>query len=129
MGTTWLARLALIPTVLVGLAPHAASAAAQKGLVAGKVVWVRVDPAQPNTLYAGVDGMLTLIKRSTDGGASWQFLPTGAPRSDYWRGCDDRADPPIIALGGHDLYTLYDFTTDPVCRTGEGAVAAKAASG
>jgi hypothetical protein len=115
--------------LFAGLAPRPAVLAAGPQPITGKAVWLRVDPLQPNTLYVGIDGVHTLIKQSADGGATWQFLPTGAPRSNYWSNCNDRAEAPIIAHGSHDLYTYYAYTTDPVCRTGQEGVVRSADGG
>ncbi|MDB5059169.1 MAG: Ig domain protein group 1 domain protein [Chloroflexi bacterium] len=100
-----------------GLRPdRVAATQAGVGSSSGKVYWLRVDPAQPKVLFAGVTG--DLIKRSSDGGATWQYISAGNPRGDYAESCGDSAAPPVIALGGHDLYTRYTQSTDPVCRTG-----------
>jgi hypothetical protein len=59
-----------------------------------------------------------LIKRSSDGGATWQYVAAGNPRGNYADSCRDSAAPPVIALAGRDLYARYTQSTDPVCRTG-----------
>ena len=73
-----------------------------------------VDPGMPNTLYVGVAG--AFLKRSTDGGATWQYMPDGTVRGEYASDCKDGASPPMIALDSHDLYTIYYESTDPACR-------------
>jgi hypothetical protein len=73
-----------------------------------------VDPGTPNMLYVGVAG--SFLKRSTNGGATWQYMPDGTVRGEYADNCDDSAGPPTIALGSHDLYTIYSESTDPACR-------------
>ena len=73
-----------------------------------------VDPRAPNTLYVGVAG--AFLKRSTDGGATWQYLHDGTVRGLYADDCDDSAGPPVIAQDSDDLYTIYSESTDPACR-------------
>src|SRR5665213_3160540 len=80
------------------------------------VSWLRVDPRMPTTLYVGVPG--GFLKRSTDSGATWQFMPDGTVLGAYAQSCGDAADPPIIAQDSHDLYVVYNVSTDPVCRNG-----------
>jgi hypothetical protein len=87
---------------------------------AAGVNWLLVDPATPNTLYVGVAG--SFLKRSTDGGATWQYLPDGTVRGMYADNCDDSAGPPTIALDSHDLYTIYSESTDPACRNSTGGL-------
>jgi hypothetical protein len=80
------------------------------------VSWLRVDPRTPTTLYVGVPG--SFLKRSTDSGATWQYMPDGTVFGQYAQSCHDGADPPSIAQDSHDLYVIYQESTDPVCRNG-----------
>ncbi len=80
------------------------------------VKWLRVDPLTPTTIYVGVAG--SFLKRSTDSGTTWQYMPDGAIFGQYADSCDDSAAPPIIAQDSHDLYVVYQESTDPVCRSG-----------
>ena len=89
---------------------------ARAALAKGGVTWLRVDPRTPSTLYVGVAG--SFLERSTDSGATWQYLPDGTVRGQYAQSCGDNADPPIIAQGSHDLYVVYHESTDVVCRNG-----------
>ncbi len=80
------------------------------------VSWLLVDPRTPATLYVGVQG--SFLKRSTDSGGTWQYMPDGTVFGQYVQSCQDSADPPIIAQDSHDLYVVYQESTDPVCRNG-----------
>ncbi|HWE64868.1 MAG TPA: hypothetical protein VHB98_24405 [Chloroflexota bacterium] len=120
MRPRWIAPslLALVLSVGASLSPAVPGAAARA--VKDPVQWLRVDPLQPSTVYVGLPG--GLVRRSMDGGATWQYLRSGVSRGAYADSCDDSTSTATIALGGHALYIYYAQSTDPVCRTGIGGV-------
>jgi hypothetical protein len=103
-------------TLVCGSLAAQSNAAVRAAPAVAGVTWLRVDPRTPTTLYVGVAG--SFLKRSTDSGATWQYMPDGTVFGQYAQSCHDGADPPSIGQDSHDLYVVYHESTDPVCRNG-----------
>ena len=110
------ARSRLFPMValmlwLLPLEARAADRWASIGPEGGSILSLVIDPATPQTLYAGTVG--GGVFKSTDGGAAWSAASTGLGNVTVWSLAIDPATP----------QTLYVGTFNGVFKSTDGAAA------